>query len=91
MKPDGSDLRAVTRVNAEKAGGGAHGRTSSSSPSRVPDGDLVYGYIVKPVDFDPAKKYPVAFLIHGGPQGSFGNTSTTGGTRRPTPARGTRS
>jgi dipeptidyl aminopeptidase/acylaminoacyl peptidase len=29
--------------------------------------------MVKPVDFDPAKKYPVAFLIHGGPQGSFGN------------------
>ena len=29
--------------------------------------------LVKPVDFDPAKKYPVAFLIHGGPQGSFGN------------------
>ncbi len=28
---------------------------------------------MKPVDFDPAKKYPVAFLIHGGPQGSFGN------------------
>jgi dipeptidyl aminopeptidase/acylaminoacyl peptidase len=28
---------------------------------------------VYPVDFDPAKKYPVAFLIHGGPQGSFGN------------------
>ena len=25
------------------------------------------------MDFDPAKKYPVAFLIHGGPQGSFGN------------------
>ena len=33
----------------------------------------MYGYIVKPVDFDPAKKYPVAFLIHGGPQGTFGN------------------
>jgi len=33
----------------------------------------VYGYVVKPVDFDAAKKYPVAFLIHGGPQGSFGN------------------
>ena len=28
---------------------------------------------MKPVDFEPAKKYPVAFLIHGGPQGSFGN------------------
>src|SRR6266496_949761 len=33
----------------------------------------VHGWIVHPVDFDPAKKYPVAFLIHGGPQGSFGN------------------
>ena len=33
----------------------------------------MYGYLVHPVDFDPAKKYPVAFLIHGGPQGSFGN------------------
>ena len=29
--------------------------------------DMVFAYIVKPVDFDPAKKYPVAFLIHGGP------------------------
>ncbi len=25
------------------------------------------------MDFDPKKTYPVAFLIHGGPQGSFGN------------------
>ena len=31
--------------------------------------ETVYAYLVKPVDFDPAKKYPVAFLIHGGPQG----------------------
>lgn len=37
------------------------------------NGDTVYGWVVKPVDFDPAKTYPVAFLIHGGPQGSFGN------------------
>lgn len=36
-------------------------------------GETVYGYLVRPVDFDPSKKYPVAFLVHGGPQGSFGN------------------
>ncbi len=36
-------------------------------------GDTVYGWVVKPVDFDPAKRYPLAFLIHGGPQGSFGD------------------
>ncbi len=36
-------------------------------------GDTVYGWVVKPVDFDPEQRYPIAFLIHGGPQGSFGN------------------
>ncbi|HEY0801121.1 MAG TPA: S9 family peptidase [Steroidobacteraceae bacterium] len=33
----------------------------------------VFGYVIKPVNFKPDHKYPVAFLIHGGPQGSFGN------------------
>jgi len=36
-------------------------------------GDTVYGYVVKPAGFEAGKKYPVASLIHGGPQGSFGN------------------
>jgi dipeptidyl aminopeptidase/acylaminoacyl peptidase len=35
--------------------------------------ETVYGYVVKPADFQPGKKYPVAFLIHGGPQGSMAN------------------
>ncbi|HVJ38371.1 MAG TPA: S9 family peptidase [Stenotrophomonas sp.] len=35
--------------------------------------DTVHGYVVKPYNYKPGKKYPVAFLIHGGPQGSFGN------------------
>ena len=34
-------------------------------------GDQVFGYFIEPVDRDPGKKYPLAFLIHGGPQGSF--------------------
>ena len=38
------------------------------------DEETVYAYVVKPADFDPARKYPLALLIHGGPQGSFGNT-----------------
>ena len=33
----------------------------------------VYGYVVKPAGFRKGRQYPVAFLIHGGPQGSFGN------------------
>ena len=37
------------------------------------NGDTVHGYVVKPWNYVEGKKYPVAFLIHGGPQGSFGN------------------
>lgn len=35
--------------------------------------ETVHGFVVKPAGFKPGRKYPVAFLIHGGPQGSFGN------------------
>jgi dipeptidyl aminopeptidase/acylaminoacyl peptidase len=36
--------------------------------------DGVQTFIVKPPDFSPVKKYPVLFLIHGGPQGAWGET-----------------
>ena len=35
--------------------------------------DTVQGYVVKPAGYQPGKKYPVAFIIHGGPQGSWLN------------------
>ncbi|KAB7629275.1 S9 family peptidase [Stenotrophomonas rhizophila] len=35
--------------------------------------ETVHGYVVKPYNYQEGKSYPVAFLIHGGPQGSFGN------------------
>ena len=35
------------------------------------DGDRVQGWLVRPPGFDPAQKYPVVFLIHGGPQGAW--------------------
>jgi dipeptidyl aminopeptidase/acylaminoacyl peptidase len=35
--------------------------------------ETVYGYVLKPWNYEEGKEYPVAFLIHGGPQGSFGN------------------
>jgi dipeptidyl aminopeptidase/acylaminoacyl peptidase len=36
----------------------------------------VQGFLVKPPGFDPNKKYPLKFLIHGGPQGAWGNEWT---------------
>src|SRR3984885_395931 len=35
--------------------------------------DKVQGFVVKPPNFDASKKYPVQFLIHGGPQGAWGD------------------
>jgi dipeptidyl aminopeptidase/acylaminoacyl peptidase len=34
-------------------------------------GDSVQGFIVKPPQYTPGKKYPVILLIHGGPQGAW--------------------
>ncbi len=72
IQPDGSDVRAITKVNAEKLAAARMGESDQFSFEGW-NNEKVYGYAVKPVDFDAAKKYPVAFLIHGGPQGSFGN------------------
>ena len=37
------------------------------------DNATVQGYVVKPVGYEKGKKYPVAFIIHGGPQGAMTN------------------
>jgi dipeptidyl aminopeptidase/acylaminoacyl peptidase len=37
------------------------------------NGDKVQGFLVKPPNFDASKKYPLKFLVHGGPQGAWGD------------------
>ncbi len=68
----GADPTQLTHLNDKQV---AAARSGDAHPFefRGAKGDTVHGWIVEPVDFDPTKKYPVAFLIHGGPQGSFGN------------------
>jgi dipeptidyl aminopeptidase/acylaminoacyl peptidase len=34
-------------------------------------GKKIHGFLLKPVDFDPNRKYPLIVLIHGGPQGAW--------------------
>ena len=36
-------------------------------------GDKVQGWLIKPPNFDPNKKYPVKFIVHGGPEVPFGD------------------
>jgi dipeptidyl aminopeptidase/acylaminoacyl peptidase len=37
------------------------------------DGTKVQAFMLKPPNFDPAKKYPVKFVMHGGPQTALGD------------------
>ncbi|KAI4687248.1 uncharacterized protein J4E84_005620 [Alternaria hordeiaustralica] len=37
------------------------------------DGDDIQTFVFYPTDFDPSKKYPLAFVIHGGPQSTQGD------------------
>ncbi|WP_109486521.1 alpha/beta hydrolase family protein [Occallatibacter savannae] len=37
------------------------------------DGTKEQGFLIRPPNFDPSKKYPLKFLIHGGPQGAWGD------------------
>ncbi len=70
---EGSDGRQITKINAEKIAAARTGQYEQFTFAGWND-ETVYCYVVKPIDFDADKKYPVAFLIHGGPQGSFGNS-----------------
>ena len=73
IKPDGGNARQITKINSDKIAAARMGQYEQFTFAGWND-ETVYCYVVKPIDFDPDKKCPVAFLIHGGPQGSFGNT-----------------
>lgn len=40
-------------------------------------GTPIQYWLIKPPDFDASKKYPVVFLIHGGPQGAWNDAWST--------------
>jgi dipeptidyl aminopeptidase/acylaminoacyl peptidase len=37
------------------------------------DGTKIQGFLIRPPNLDASRKYPLKFLIHGGPQGAWGN------------------
>ncbi|HEY9421088.1 MAG TPA: S9 family peptidase [Thermoanaerobaculia bacterium] len=72
VRRDGSGLTQITRVNQEKLAAASLGESEQFSFQGA-GGDTVYGWVTKPVGFQQGRKYPLAFLIHGGPQGSYNN------------------
>jgi len=72
VNKNGKGQKALTRINAGQLAATRMGEYEQFTFKGAGD-ETVYAYLVKPVDFDSSKRYPIAFLIHGGPQGSFGN------------------
>ena len=68
----GAPVRAITPSAGEMLDDVAFGQYEQFT-FKGWNGDTVHGYVVKPWNYEEGKQYPVAFLIHGGPQGSFGN------------------
>jgi dipeptidyl aminopeptidase/acylaminoacyl peptidase len=67
---DGRDLRQLTHVNDGRFA--ALDLEPAESFGFVgAQGDSVFGWLVKPPHFDPRKRYPLIYLVHGGPQGSW--------------------
>ena len=69
---DGTGIKPITAINQKRLATLRLGEPEQIT-FRGADGDEVYAWLVKPVDFDPTKRYPIAFIIHGGPQGSSAN------------------
>ncbi|WP_288380750.1 S9 family peptidase [uncultured Massilia sp.] len=71
MKLGGKPVQ-LTTLNSERLADVRWGEYEQFS-FKGANGDTVYGHVMKPWNAEAGKKYPVAFLVHGGPQGSFGN------------------
>ncbi|HEV2620730.1 MAG TPA: S9 family peptidase [Frateuria sp.] len=68
----GRGLKQVTHFNAERLKNARMGDFEFFTFKGWND-ETVQGYVVKPVGYKHGRKYPVAFIIHGGPQGAMSN------------------
>jgi dipeptidyl aminopeptidase/acylaminoacyl peptidase len=70
MSAAGGDLRQLTATNEELLG------ELSLQPAEIftfrgAGGTEVEGFLVRPPGFEPGRKYPLVYLVHGGPQGAW--------------------
>jgi len=67
---DGSGVTAITSANSQLM------TRANLKPAEEIEwtgalGKKIHGFIVKPNNFDPSKKYPLVVIIHGGPQSAW--------------------
>ncbi len=66
-------VRTITSVNADVMADRRLGQVEELWWKSSKDGRPIQGWIIKPPDFDPAKKYPMILEIHGGPFANYGD------------------
>ncbi len=70
---DGSGVKVITRVNQELLGQRKLGAVEEIWYESSKDRRKLQGWIIKPPDFNPARKYPMILEIHGGPFANYGD------------------
>ena len=69
---NGGAAKQLTRVN-EAALGSRHMSEYEQFNFKGWNDETVYGYVMKPFGYESGKHYPIAFVVHGGPQSSMQN------------------
>jgi dipeptidyl aminopeptidase/acylaminoacyl peptidase len=69
---DGSATRALADFNTERLTDVKMGEYAQFRFNGWND-EPVYGYVMRPWNHQEGQRYPVAFIVHGGPQGSMGD------------------
>ena len=65
------EIKRLTNVNEDVLAGVTLGQVEQVWYESL-DAYRIQGWIVKPPDFDPSKKYPLMLAIHGGPHSMYG-------------------
>ncbi len=73
---DGTGLSQLTRINSA-ALAPFNLRKAEELEWRGALNTKIHGFVVKPANFDPSRKYPLIVLIHGGPQGAWNDAWST--------------
>ena len=70
---DGTGLQQLTRINADQISRAGLQEAEEMEWTGAL-GQKIHGFLLKPRDFAPNRKYPLAVLIHGGPQSAWNNS-----------------
>ena len=69
----GTGARTITALNEDLLAGRTLGAVEEIWWESSFDGRPIHGWIVKPPDFDPNRRYPFILEIHGGPISNYGD------------------